>query len=348
MNDTPLARTGETLVAESGDARSLVMEWVQPPRFDDELKTLFVESGREDSFDRYAGVARLLAEVGAGAVLARTLEGQLAIYTSLLPRSFQDGPQSVRGALLTGLVVHPSFRDFWTPVNFLRGALQLIEEQGELDFLYADPGENGAAVFRAASFDLLGSLQNFVFPVVPGWSSYLRHEFPIVQLDAERLSWEAGADQLSALPHLDSGSAFKVIRTRALHESWIQANRTESSEWIVLRVPGRSGEALPAARVLLTPTSSGRTLGITDLGWDSEQVSVESLLYAITGHARSQGFRKLAIRTLRPSRLGQAMARSGFVGRSGEQPVLTRVVGEDTILPSPHRWLLTWVDGDYW
>ncbi len=348
MKKLPAAHDGGAVVAGTGNGRTLMIEWSDTLEVDKEVEGLFQNSGRGDSLLRLQRAHPLLHQEAGGAILARDPEGMLVMHTAVLPRTFKDGPHLVRGALLTTPTVAASHRDFWTPVNFLREATELLRERGSLDFVYADPGENGAAMFRASSFDLLGSLLSYVFPLVPGWSSYLRHEFPVAALDVERMSWEKGADLLSSLPDLDSGNAFRVIRTKRLHESWIRANQTEESEWIVLRVPGQPVESSPAARVLLTPTSTRRTLGITDLAWDAAQVSLESLLYAVTSNARGDGFRKLAIRTLRPSRLGQAMARCGFIARSGEQPILTRVLSEGTVLPSPHRWLLTWIDGDVW
>ncbi len=342
-----MARRENDTSGRSLAGQQISVEWADSYELSEEIRGLFREEGREEVFEKLSRIYPVVRKMGGGSVVGRDPSRSPVIHTPLFARTFRSGERLFRGALLGGMVVRERYQDFWTPVAFLRRALELPAIQHEFDFLYADPGENGAALVRAATFELKGSLQLYFFPLVPGWSAQLRRRFPVEELASERIPWREGKQHLEGGNGLDSGGAFQALRPFDLCQSWLGANeREKDTELLLLRPPSTPTTEPPVARVLTTPLPGHRTLAILDVAWRDRQVKLESLFHAVAHTARSSGYRKLATRTLGSSQLGRAMERCGFVEREDERPILTKGLTEDVRIPPADRWLLNWIDGN--
>lgn len=333
---------------DEAQGSKLEVEARNPLEIADEIKELFAAEGSPDFGSFFDLAYAHVSDMGGSSMVARDRDGTVIMHVAVFPRTFRYGDQRFEGGLLGDLMVAQPYRDFWSAVHFFQSAVGSLSEGRRYDFLYTDPVAVSFAVVRAAGFDVLDSIRRFVLPLVPGWLSVLKLRAPVADLRSRQVPWRDGTQLLVHQDELASGRGIRVHRSRLFYESRAWAQITDRSEWTVLDVPDAKPEDPPAALVLTTPLSQNHTLSLMDLLWDERRVNLESVLYATAAQARVRGYRKLGIRALDHSALGDTVRRCGFIPRNDDQPVLAKPLREDVLLPPADEWLLTWIDGSTW
>lgn len=333
----------------------LHVELAQPEDVVEEVDDLFRRIGRVgfESFSQrsYGGEGQWATQC----VIARDAEARVFMHLGLLPRIFrsvdQDGngtEVSWRSALLVDLISDAAHRDFWSPIAFVRQAVELLKIQGRYDFIYTDPGATSFAIMRAAGFSVLASLSRFVFPLVPGRLAVLGANDGVEELQAELISWPEGLALADRLTRLIPGRTFFVPHSDAFLNSRSWSWMDSTPDWIALRKAGARADEDPVALLLALPILDSRTLSVVDLRWDVTKVALESVLYAAAMAAREQGFRQLGLRVVNASDAADALWRCGFLMREEDHPVLTQLLRDDVELPPASQWTLTWLDMSAW
>jgi len=328
------------------EERPLEIARCNPLEVEEELKGLFVDGDTPGFVPFFDHSYPQIVSMGGGSVIARDADGKLVMHLAVFPRIFRSGNSRVRAGLLGDLMVSREYRDFWSPIGFFREAVQMLQNGGDYRFLITDPGKSSLALVRAAGFDVLDSLQRFVFPLVPGWLTVTSLRVPVEKLEAERIPWVGGEADFLQQGSFDCGEAFRVERTSDFYASRRWASLTDESEWIALRSP--DGDGTPVAMVLSTPFPDHRTLGLMDIHWDESRVSAESVLQGCLVTARHSGFRKVSVMVTEQSKVAGALRSSGFIPREDEQILLIRTLEDDLELPPSEEWLLTWIDRSAW
>ena len=335
------------------EAPPLHVELARPKEVIGEVDDLFRRSGR----DGFAGFSRR-SYGGAGewatqCVIARDAEARVLMHLGLLPRAFRSSGQggdgkdvSWRAALVVDLITDAAHQDFWSPIAFVRQAVDLLRTQGRYDFLYTDPGATSFAVMRTAGFSVLASLSRFVFPLVPGPLALLSAHRGVDELHAELISWSEGLSLADRLTRLIPGRTFFVQHSEAFLNSRSWSWMAPTPDWVAFR-RSPAGED-PVALMLAVPIVDEHTLSVVDLRWDVGEVALESVLYGAAMVAREQGFRKLCLGVLNDSNAADTLRRCGFLMRGDDHPVLTRLLRDDVELPPASEWTLTWLDVSAW
>ncbi|MDT8368402.1 MAG: hypothetical protein RQ745_04305 [Longimicrobiales bacterium] len=333
----------------------LHVELARPEVVVEEVDDLFRRSGRVGfqafSERSYGGTG----EWATQCVIARNAEERVFMHLGLLPRTFrspdQDGERTgvgLRAALVMDLISDAAHRDFWSPISFVRQAVDLLRSQGRYDFLYTDPGATTFGILRAAGFSVMASLSRYVLPLVPDRLAAFSAREEVEGLEAEVISWSEGLFLANQLTHLTPGKTFFIRHSDTFLKSRAWSWLTPSPDWLAFRKPDAAAGEGPVALLLALPILDARTLSIVDLRWDVGGVAFESVLSAAARVARKQGFRKLDLRVMSNSSAADALRRCGFRMREGDHPILTRLLRDDLELPPASEWTLTWLDASAW
>jgi hypothetical protein len=327
---------------------------VNPLEHAEEIKVLFLTHERPEFPDYFE---RAYRDAGAGAVtswVGRDAAGRLCAHAAQFRRDFRIGRQTVRGALLSNMMVATAYRTFWPAFSIMRRMIADARQAGAVDFLYADPNEPARAVAQAAGFRPLGILRRCVLPLrgrplVVDLGVRLYHRIGDWRGRGTRLAvTEVGAEQAPGGPGApaprDPGS-LDPVRDASLYRGRLAGYPGRTDRWYGFHLPGRP--RVPVGRALARGPNLQGVASICVLEGVSTGV-LTAALAALARRLRRAGARRLELYALDRSRLSSAARRAGFVPREDRIPLVAlplTVLGAEAVRLCP-EWRLLPIDLD--
>lgn len=349
-----ILRGPDTRAADGGKTdRPLTILRVNPLEHEAGLKELMTSHGVAAfprSFDDgYASAVR----DGARSWIGVDQHGALQMNVTLFVHTFELDGQRVTGGMLGNMMVADEYRTFFPAVALLRQVVADARTEGELDFLYGDPGPKGAqAIFRGARMRLLGNLDRFVIPLRD--ERWHRSIGAAVYATTLRLRNLRGAARARVLRAQDCGAGATMRPLEAadglhpLHSPEIFRRRLPgwpgSDDYVVeLR---RDGPDSPLSAVALL--RGPEEWGVVTVHVLRRRVGtqVKTCVAALIGVARGLRGTRLQVEAVEGSRLGRSLIEAGFAPRGDHVPLFGAAFtpSGEAALRAFDRWELTGVD----
>lgn len=353
-NTRGILRGPDARAAEGGKTeRPLTILRVNPLDHEAGLKELMTSNGVAAfgrSFDDgYASAVR----DGARSWIGVDEHGALQMNVTLFVHQFQLDGHRVAGGMLGNMMVATEYRTFFPAVALLRQVVADARTQGELDFLYGDPGPKGAqAIFRGARMRLLGNLDRFVIPLRDErWHRSIGATAYATTLRLRNLRGAARA-HVARARDCDAGATMRPLEAadglHPLHSSGLFRRRLPGwpgPDDYVVELRRGAPESPPAAIGLLRGPEEWGIVTVHVLRRRAD-TPVKACVAALIGVARRLRGTRLQVETVEGSRLGRSLIEGGFTPRGDHVPIFGAAftpLGESA-LDAFDRWELTGVD----
>ena len=336
--------------AASPTAVPATIRRVDPLRYGDQIKDLFEReemSHLSEFFDRsYADAVRDGATSWVMLGDGDRVVGHVAVFR----HRFRCGEAEYVGGLGVNLVVDRRHRTLTGALALAERMVRDLERDGDMDFLYGDPNEEGRAIMSTIpGFRDIDVLTRFVLPIdEPGVLG------PIVSL---YLTLRLGRADTGALgmerrpaAHFDTAqverppggdAVLRPSRSPALYPRRLAGYPAEHDTWYLF-----TRESVRVAAVLVRALRGGRA-HLSCL-WRRPDVGAAELLRPMIADLRERGVTRLQLSVLRASPLAQELRGTGFREREqgsrfGAIPCSPR---GRTLLDGGSEWEITDIDCD--
>jgi hypothetical protein len=328
------------------------IEAVNPLEWEGPIKALFHEAGRHEYaafFDR--AYARAAAQ-GARSWVGFDETGALVMHMAVFPRRFAVDGREVTGGLGVNLLVAEAHRRVGPALLLLRTLIEDLVREGRVDFLFADPNAQGAAISRLAGLRPVGTLERFFLPLAD--RTVLRDLAFRVHLHFRRLAGPrlsrmavtrapaAEVDPSSFEYPPGQSRAMRPLRAPTLYPERLGGFPADDDTWYLFaQGPG----TLPAAAVLVREVGDRAHLSAC---WRLPNLPFASLVHPVATALRARGLRGLNLWTVRETTLGREALSAGFFPRGDRTMLLARALtplGEDVLAATPD-WEVTDLDFD--
>lgn len=299
--------------------------------------------------DGYASAVR----DGARSWIGVDEQGALQMNVTLFVHRFELDGRRVVGGMLGNMMVAATYRTFFPAVALLRQLVADARAQGDLDFLYGDPGPKGAqAIFRSSRMRMLGNLERFVIPLRDErWHRSLGATAYSTTLRLRNMHGAARAHLLRALD-CDAGATMRPLEVadglHPLHTPELLRRRLPgwpaADDYVVELRRGGSDAPLSAVALLRGPEEWG-VVTVHALRRRAD-TPARSCVPALIGVARRLGGTRLQVETVEGSRLGRSLIEAGFAPRGDQLPIFGAAFtpSGEAALDAFDRWELTGVD----
>jgi hypothetical protein len=307
------APSGVTVVAESESG--FAVRRVNPSEFGNEIKKLFEREQQHHLVEFFDRAYPDGAKAGMASWITTDAAGRLIGHIAVFPHRFTCDGVDYMGALGANLVMDSRHRNLANAMALVQTMARDLESDGDVDFLFGDPNEEGRAVMSSVGgFTDLGVLTRFALPVTqpgllgPAVAAYLRLKFrraQAVSFEVERRSaavFDVGEVEVPP----GQSTALRPIHSSQLLRRRLTGYPTEGDEWYLFA----RGSARVAA-VLVRTFHSGSLAQLCCI-WREPSVPLVQLVWPIVSALRAAGVRRVQASSLLESSLGRELRAAGF------------------------------------
>lgn len=329
------------------------IETVNPLDYKAELKALFLADGREEYPEFFDRAYPAAVAAGGRSWVGFDAAGRVVMHMAVFPHRFAVGDGTIMGALGVNLMVAKEFRQFFPALSLLKRVVQDTARAGDIDFLYADPNEQGRAILRAAGFAPVGTLERFVLPIGDRnpFLAVAARAHLVLRLGMNRAGFEFRMTRHAAREWDVGGLAQPPgwsPRLRPFHPPEVYPRRlggypAPQDTWFMFH--GGGHEMLAAALVRELPLPAVAQICAL---WRHPHVGLAPLMRHLVPELRHAGMRRLQVWTVAESSLARELREVGLVPRGDQSLVIARPLSErgSALLEDRPDWEITDLDCD--
>jgi hypothetical protein len=308
------------------------------------------ETGFAEFFDRAYPAA---VPSGAKSWVGIDGEGRLVMHIARFPRRFALGGHTVVGGVLLDLMAAKSHRTFVPAVTLMRQMMTDTKRERDVDFLYAIPNAQAAALLKAAGFSIVGTVGRFVFPLADErWYADLatRAYRMIVRIRSRNGRVEAVEHAAHAFDArvfeqpVGAAPGLRPFRPPELYRQVLSGYPTSADRWFTFHRGGRSTRPFAAVSVR---AGADRVATLLSLAREPS-TPLSAIVPGLGDLLRRAGQQRLSLSTLTGTRFADELTRAGFLQRPDSEGMLGYAVTESgaDALRSIASWEITGLDGD--
>ena len=290
---------------------------------------------------------------GARSWIGLDESGRLQMNVTLFVHQFEFGGRLVRAGMLGNMMVATEYRTFFPAMALLRRTVGDVRQQGELDFLYGDPGPKGAqAIFQGARMQQVGTLDRFVIPLRDTrWHRHIAIAAYATGLQLRTLARTprahcaaaAEANLASACAPLQASDRLEALHTAELYRRRLPG--FPAADDYILELASTRGDRTPGAVAMLRGPRERGVVTIYVLRRRSD-VPLKSLVPALIAFGRRVGASSIQVEALVGGGLASELTEVGFVPRADHVPLFAASftpLGAE-VIAAADRWEMTGVD----
>jgi|SRR5688572_17701961 len=306
----------------------IVFEKCDPRDREAELKDLFARNDKAQFAEVFDRAIRPRAAQGLRSWVGLQ-DGRVVMHVAVTPLQFVGGGRSLKGGIMSDLMVDDGHRDFWVPVRLIRKMISDVKRGGELDFLLTTTTSTAEAVFKAGGFKPFATLRRYVLPLNPLYLAFarLRARIKRTRVHPSGLAqWESNT--------LTDGP-WRPLANAQFFETRIPRFEFTDGEWLSVA----NGRKSDPGYALVARNPHLEELRLADAFWNNQGIGLGEIVHAAGRWGRKRGFKKFTIGTIHESAVGTELQRCGFFARDVRSVLLLHQVSS-IAAPPVEDWFL--------